>query len=115
METTLVSDLLRGHTDTIILRILLDGEAYGFELYSKILARTGERHEIKETTLYSSLKRLEAAGCVTSFWGDETRGARRKYYRITEAGRAAFEKNAEDWKRTRKIMDALLKQNRRIV
>ena len=102
------SDLLRGHTDTIILRILRDGDSYGFEIYSKILERTGEQHEIKEPTLYSSFKRLEAAGCISSYWGDETLGARRKYYRLTGEGRKLFEKNVEDWQFTKKIMDTLL-------
>ena len=78
------SDLLRGHTETIVLRILMRGDAYGFEIYNRILERTGEQYELKETTLYSSYKRLEAEGCITSYWGDETQGARRKYYRITK-------------------------------
>jgi DNA-binding PadR family transcriptional regulator len=108
MEHQLVSDLLRGHTDTVILRLLLDGDAYGFEIYSRIVERTGERLEIKETTLYSSLKRLEAAGAVTSYWGDETQGARRRYYRITDAGREMFSRDLEDWNFTKKIMDTLL-------
>ncbi|GAB6392256.1 MAG: PadR family transcriptional regulator [Treponematales bacterium] len=109
MENQLSSDLLRGHTDTIILRLLMDGDAYGFEVYSKILERTGEEYELKETTLYSSFKRLENAGCISSYWGDETQGARRKYYRITSAGRKLFEKNVEDWKFTQRIVNKLLK------
>jgi DNA-binding PadR family transcriptional regulator len=87
----------------------MDGDAYGFEVYSKILERTGEEYELKETTLYSSFKRLENAGCISSYWGDETQGARRKYYRITSAGRKLFEKNVEDWKFTQRIVNKLLK------
>ena len=106
----LSADLLRGHTDTIVLRVLMRGEAYGFEIYNRILERTGERYELKETTLYSSYKRLEAEGCVVSYWGDETRGARRKYYRITDAGREAFDRNLRDWKFTQKIINDLLEE-----
>ncbi|MCL2126664.1 MAG: PadR family transcriptional regulator [Treponema sp.] len=108
MQAVLSSDLLRGHTDAIVLRILMRGDAYGFEIYNRILERTGEQYELKETTLYSSYKRLEAEGCITSYWGDETQGARRKYYRITEKGRAVFEQNMRDWKFTRKIISDLL-------
>jgi DNA-binding PadR family transcriptional regulator len=108
MEATLSSDLLRGHTDTIVLRILLHGDAYGFEIYNKILERTGDRYELKETTLYSSYKRLEAEGHIVSYWGDETRGARRKYYRITDQGRSLFEQNLRDWQFTQKIVNDLL-------
>ncbi|MDR2482043.1 MAG: PadR family transcriptional regulator [Treponema sp.] len=108
MAATLSSDLLRGHTDTIVLRILMGGDAYGFEIYNRILERTGDQYELKETTLYSSYKRLEAEGSVVSYWGDETQGARRKYYRITEKGRREFEQNMRDWKFTQTILNGLL-------
>ena len=105
----LSSDLLRGHTETIVLGILHKGDAYGFEIYNTILERTGEQYELKETTLYSSYKRLESDGCVTSYWGDETQGARRRYYRLTDKGRAAYRKNMEDWEFTRNILDDLMR------
>jgi len=105
---TLSADLLRGHTDTIVLRILMRGDAYGFEIYNRILERTGEQYELKETTLYSSYKRLEAEGCITSYWGDETQGARRKYYTITEKGKETFAQNIRDWKFTQRIINDLL-------
>ena len=104
----LSSDLLRGHTDAIVLRILMNGDAYGFEIYNRILGKTGEQYELKETTPYSSYKRLEAGGCITSYWGDETQGARRKYYRITDKGRIVFEQNMRDWIFTQKIINDLL-------
>ena len=108
MEAVLSSDLLRGHTDAIVLRILMRGDAYGFEIYNRILERTGEQYELKETTLYSSYKRLEAEGSIISYWGDETQGARRKYYRITDKGRKIFKQNMRDWQFTQKIINDLL-------
>lgn len=108
MEPKLSSDVLRGHTDTIVLNILLRGDAYGFEIYNTILDRTGEQYELKETTLYSSYKRLEQEGCITSYWGDETQGARRRYYRITDKGRKQYRQNIRDWIFTRKILNKLL-------
>ena len=110
MEAVLSSDLLRGHTDTIVLRILMRGDAYGFEIYNRILERTGEQYELKETTLYSSYKRLEAEGCIKSYWGDETQGARRKYYSITDRGRRQFAQNLRDWQFTQKIINELLEE-----
>jgi DNA-binding PadR family transcriptional regulator len=107
-EPKVSSDLIRGHTDTVVLRILMNGEAYGFEIYNKILERTGEQYELKETTLYSSYKRLEAEGAIVSYWGDETQGARRRYYRITAAGRRLYEENLRNWQFTQKIINDLL-------
>ncbi|MDR0998056.1 MAG: PadR family transcriptional regulator [Treponema sp.] len=106
----LSSDLLRGHTDSIVLRLLMKGDAYGFEIYNRILEGTGEQYELKETTLYSSYKRLEAEGAIVSYWGDETQGARRKYYRITGKGRLLFEQNMRDWRFTQKILNDLLEE-----
>jgi DNA-binding PadR family transcriptional regulator len=102
-------DLLRGHTETIVLGILHKGDAYGFEIYNTILERTGELYELKETTLYSSYKRLEQEGSITSYWGDETQGARRRYYRITDKGRERYRNNIKDWEFTRQILDKLMK------
>ena len=97
-----------GHIDTIILRLLLDGDSYGFEIQSKILEITGERYLIKETTLYSNIKRLEAGGLLGSYWGDETQGARRKYYRLTEMGQNQLRQNIIDWNFAKKAIDSFL-------
>jgi DNA-binding PadR family transcriptional regulator len=104
------SDLLRGHTDTIVLHILSGGDAYGFEIYNRILERTGGKYEPKETTLYSSYKRLESDGGIVSYWGDETQGARRKYYQITSKGRKVLNRGLRDWKFTQKIINDLLEE-----
>jgi DNA-binding PadR family transcriptional regulator len=106
----LSSDLLRGHTDTIVLAILHKGDAYGFQIYNTILERTSEQYELKETTLYSSYKRLEQEGCISSYWGDETQGARRRYYHLTERGRAVYRQNMRDWEFTQRILTDLLER-----
>jgi PadR family transcriptional regulator PadR len=100
-----------GHIDTIILRFLLAGDSYGFEIQSRLLEITGEQHAIKETTLYSNIKRLEANGLLASYWGNETQGARRKYYRLTAAGKKALQQNIEGWKFAKKAIDNLLGLN----
>ena len=85
-DNKISADLLRGHTDTIILKLLMDGDKYGYEISKLIQTNSCDEYELKEATMYSSLKRLEADGNITSYWGDETQGGRRKYYRITAKG-----------------------------
>ncbi|ALE05900.1 PadR family transcriptional regulator [Arthrobacter sp. ERGS1:01] len=102
------ADLLRGHTDTIVLGVLRDAERYGFEIYKTIRDATGGRYEIKEATLYATYRRLVKDGLVEASWGDETQGGRRKYYRITDAGRAVYRKNVLDWTATQEIINSLL-------
>ena len=102
------SDLLRGHTDTIVLGTLRDAERYGFEIYKTIRDATGGDYEIKEATLYATFRRLVKDGFVDAYWGDETQGGRRKYYRITDAGRAVYTRNVSDWNATQRIINTLL-------
>jgi len=102
------ADLLRGHTDTIVLATLRRGDRYGFEIYKAIRDATGGAHEIKEATLYATYRRLTKDGLVEAYWGDESQGGRRKYYRITDAGRAVFRKNVAAWVATRDVIDSLL-------
>lgn len=40
MSGKLSSDLLRGHTDIIVLASLLDRDRYGFEIYNRVLEKT---------------------------------------------------------------------------
>ena len=104
----LSSDLLRGHTDTIILKLLMDGDKYGYEISKLIQANSSAEYELKEATMYSSLKRLEADGGITSYWGDETQGGRRRYYRISEKGKQMYSENKKNWEYAKRILDQLL-------
>lgn len=108
MNTKLSSDLLRGHTDTIILNLLLDGDKYGYQITKLIYENSAQQYELKEATMYSSLKRLEQDGHITSYWGDESQGGRRKYYRITPSGRELYETNKRSWDHAKKILGTLL-------
>lgn len=102
------SDILRGHTDTIILARLMEGDSYGYIINKTIQERTQGAFEFKEATLYTTFRRLEQSGLITSYWGGEATGARRRYYRITDAGRAAYAENVRDWQRARELIDTLI-------
>lgn len=108
IDKKLSSDLLRGHTDTIILKLLLDGDKYGYEITKLVQERSNQLYELKEATMYSGLKRLEHDGHITSYWGDETQGGRRKYYRITATGREQYESNKQNWDFSKEILEKLL-------
>lgn len=108
IDSKLTSDLLRGHTDTIILGLLLDGDKYGYEITKLVRERSNNLYELKEATMYSSLKRLENDGHISSYWGDETQGGRRKYYRMTAGGRDLYKSNNQNWDYAKRILDTLL-------
>ncbi len=105
---SIAADMIRGHTDTIILKQLLDKDSYGYEINKAIAALTGKRYELKEATLYTAFRRLEQAGYITSYWGGEETGARRRYYSITTAGRAYHNVSMEEWQSTKALIDMLI-------
>ena len=105
---SIASDLLRGNTETIILSLLAEGDNYGYELNNQIVLRSGGLLELKEATLYTAFKRLEQQGAITSYWGDETSGARRKYYAITPLGKAVLGFLKEEWENGKKIIDSII-------
>lgn len=102
------SDTLRGHTDTIILTQLIRGDNYGYEINKNIQQRTGGAYGFKEATLYTAFKRLEQNGLISSYWGEDGPGARRRYYAITEKGKKQWAENVKEWETTRELLNALI-------
>ena len=105
---SVASDLIRGHTETIILAQLLDKDSYGYIINKAIQKKTGHRFELKEATLYTAFRRLEESGCICSYWGDETTGARRRYYSITELGRESYRVRKKEWDDAKRLIDRLI-------
>ena len=101
---SIAGDLIRGHTDAIILARLLRGDSYGYEINKVISTLSNNRFELKEATLYTAFKRLEELGYIASYWGDSGAGARRRYYTITSAGREACHRLLGEWQETKEIM-----------
>ena len=107
---SIASDLIRGNTETIILAQLMQGDSYGYVINKAILCKTDRQFELKEATLYTAFRRLEEAGCIHSYWGDETTGARRRYYSITEVGRSTYAQRKLEWDAAKTLIDKLLIQ-----
>ncbi len=105
---SIAGDLIRGHTDAIILARLLQGDSYGYEINKTISTISSGRFELKEATLYTAFRRLEEMGYIASYWGSSGAGARRRYYTITPEGRENCHKLLLEWKETKEIMDKLL-------
>ena len=62
---SIASDLIRGHTNTIILAQLLQEDSYGYKINKRIQELTQNEYELKEATLYTAFRRLEEAGYIT--------------------------------------------------
>jgi len=102
-------EVLKGHIDTIILSMLYKKEMYGYELAKLVRETSREQFELKEGTLYLSLKRLEANEWISSYWSDDQGpGGRRKYYRLTPLGEVTFKQKSLEWQFIKGIIDSFL-------
>lgn len=109
---SIASDLIRGHTDTIILAHLKESDSYGYKINKEIQRKTNQQYELKEATLYTAFRRLEEAGYISSYWGNETTGARRRYYTITPEGERCYERLKSEWDTAKKLIDILIHSER---
>ena len=85
--------LKRGLLDVCVLAAIKDGESYGY----RIIKEMKPYLEMSESTLYTILKRLEGAGMLTVRTAEHD-GRLRKYYNLTDRGRARLAEFQEEWK-----------------
>jgi PadR family transcriptional regulator PadR len=109
---TIARELRRGSLELIVLHLLEPGEAYGYEIVSKLTAETDGALGVTDGTLYPVLYRLERAGFVVVRWETPARGVPRKYYRLTEAGRRELAELTREWTAFADAMNRLLGQKR---
>jgi PadR family transcriptional regulator PadR len=79
--------------DVCVLAAIKDEDSYGY----KIIKDLKPYVELSESTLYTILKRLEAASMLTTRTAEHD-GRLRKYYRITDAGHRRIEEFKREWK-----------------
>ena len=105
------SDVIRGHLETVILKLIMEQDRYGYEIANTIKERTNEAFEIKEATLYSIVNRLEKKELIESYIGEKTHGKKRRYYKITVLGRAYYNEKKIEWVKLKQILDTLLEES----
>ena len=92
------SRLLWGTVEMLILETVADAPTYGYEITQQVFSRSDGYFELKEGSLYPALHRLERETLLTAFW-EEADGRRRKYYRLTPAGRKELASRKQEWTR----------------
>ena len=96
-RSNIARELRRGSLELVVLQVLAPAEAYGYEIVTMLASRTDGVLAVTDGTLYPVLYRLERAGLVAVRWETPERGVPRKYYRLTDAGRAELERLRHEW------------------
>jgi PadR family transcriptional regulator len=90
-------DLVAASATPMVLGILVRGESYGYAILKQINEMSGGELAWTEGLLYPLLHRLERLGHIESTWHTPAGGRRRKYYRITDQGRAELAEQRRQW------------------
>src|SRR5437764_14340212 len=97
----ITGDALRGHLESLVLSVLKNGEAHGFEILKRLDAAGSGALRLKEGSLYPALYRLEKEGLVKAAWEESDtarRGPRRRIYRLTPKGGKRLDRSRGEWK-----------------
>lgn len=93
----LTKDLVAAAATPLVLAILAQGESYGYAILKRVSELSGGELEWTEGLLYPLLHRLERLGLVESDWRSAAGERRRRYYRITDQGRAELTEQRRQW------------------
>lgn len=91
-------DLVAASSTPLVLAILAEGDSYGYAILKRVRELSGGELEWTDGMLYPVLHRLERSGLVESRWEQAESGRRRKYYRVTEAGREQLADERRQWR-----------------
>ena len=85
---------------------------YGYQIAKRLEPDEGENNIMKQGTLYPVLRSLSSAGLLDSYVEPSVSGPPRRYYTITETGRAVLTRWKDTWSKTRDFVDTIMKDNR---
>ncbi|MGB8362444.1 MAG: PadR family transcriptional regulator [Acidimicrobiia bacterium] len=90
-------ELVAASATPLVLAILAEEESYGYAILKRVRKLSDGELEWTDGMLYPLLHRLNRLGYVTTQWRTPPEGRRRRYYMITEAGRAALADHKRQW------------------
>ena len=101
-------DLLLSSIEPLLLYLISHQPLYGYQIMKEIEVRSQGYFKFKEGTLYPVLHRLERSGLVRGQWQILPSGRQRKYYHITEKGRASLAERATRWREFLTALDLIV-------
>ncbi|MGA2140468.1 MAG: PadR family transcriptional regulator [Verrucomicrobiia bacterium] len=103
-----VKDLATGSYDLVVLDILRDRPAYGYEIVRRVFEQSRRTVRWRQTTVSRVLRHLETQGFVVSQWRKAGKCRERKYYRLTVRGQRAWRTRRDQWHSFSTLLNALL-------
>jgi len=91
-------ELKKGSAELLILSLVKDRPRHGYEIGQLIELRSGGALRFNVASLYPLLYRLENRGWVRGRWVEKAGQRRRRYYRLTSAGKKVLSAQREGWR-----------------
>lgn len=95
---TINKDLVAASSTPLVLAILAEGDSYGYAILKRVRELSGGALEWTDGMLYPVLHRLERGGLIEARWEKADSGRRRRYYRVTAAGREQLADERRQWR-----------------
>lgn len=104
-------DLVAAMSTPLVLAILAEEPSYGYAILKRVKQLSGGELSWTDGMLYPLLHRMERLGYVSADWAASPEGRRRKYYTITDAGRAALAEQRRQWATATRTLDGIWNLN----
>ena len=99
--------LQKGSAEMILLSLLEARPRHGYELARLIESQSGNRLQFHVASMYPMLYRMERKGLVEGRWVEKAGERRRRFYRVTPAGRLVLERQRRSWREFFRALDRL--------
>jgi PadR family transcriptional regulator, regulatory protein PadR len=99
LDRSAIDAAKKGSADLFILALIDEADHHGYEIGRQIELRSSGAVRFTMASLYATLYRLEERALIKGRWVEKAGQRRRRYYRITESGRAMLASQREDWSR----------------
>lgn len=101
--------LVSGSMSLLVLKLLEDGDLYGYQMIEELRRRSEDAFRLKAGTLYPLLHSLEEKGLVTAYERTAESGKTRRYYHLTKQGQGALREKEGAWSAYAKAVGRVLK------
>ncbi|GLY69868.1 helix-turn-helix transcriptional regulator [Amycolatopsis taiwanensis] len=98
---------LRGHLDALLLAVLDGRKLHGYAIIEALQLRSDGQLDLPTGTVYPALRRLEAAGYLSSEW-DVVGGRKRRTYKLTRSGQRALAAERAQWREFTAVINGVL-------
>jgi transcriptional regulator len=97
----------QGSSELVILSLLARGDLHGYQIAQKIEDLSEGMLRFELASLYPVLYRMLKQGWVEAYWENSDAGRKRRYYRLTAAGRQRLHPLRQNWRSFFQALDRI--------